>query len=433
MKRVSTFTMAMALALGASGLTLATPAMAQGEPVYEEFSARNLSDAVRAQAGTIQTQLNSEETDLAVVRTALEAAEAAIENDDDRFLVGQYYIQLATKSQQAGASATDIAPLQQKGLQYTLDSNRSAVETRGQYWTILGSLSRMLDDEARAVTAYENALRYDPSNGDAAIQLAGAQFELGNADAGYAAANRAIEARRAAGQVVDISWISLPLNRAYQARNIPVMLNYGRQLVAEHPSEENWGNVLRGYQAVGGLDDQTNLDTMRLMRQTGSLDAAGYREYATLAAQRGLPGEALEVYNEGLGNGMTPDQAMLTEINSDIAGDRASLGESRSGAMAAATGRIALNTGDAYAAYGEYGDAISLYQLALQKGGIDAGTANLRLGTALLASNRTDEARAAFDAVTGSREGLANFWLTWMDQQAAPAQPEPEAAAASAE
>ncbi|MFN2259259.1 MAG: tetratricopeptide repeat protein, partial [Parasphingopyxis sp.] len=86
-------------------------------------------------------------------------------------------------------------------------------------------------------------------------------------------------------------------------------------------------------------------------------------------------------------------------------------------ARSAATGETAMNTADAYVGYGDYEPAIALYRTALEKGGVDAGTVNLRLGRALYEAGRMDGAREAFAAVSGDRAGLARFWQIWIDQQ----------------
>ena len=86
-------------------------------------------------------------------------------------------------------------------------------------------------------------------------------------------------------------------------------------------------------------------------------------------------------------------------------------------APAAADGRLAANTGSAYLAYGDYAKAIDLFRLAQKKGGIDADVVNTRLGIALSRSGQKDDARAAFQAVTGAaRKDVAQFWLLWLDQ-----------------
>lgn len=434
MKRVSTFALALGLAVGAA-TTIAPAAHAQAEEQVAEFDAGNLSEGVRGPVAAAQEALQAEgPIDTAALRQQLESAQAAIQNDDDRFIVGQMLLQLGVKMQQAGAPEDQVAQVQQQGLRLALESDRVELERRGTYWTFIGNMANQAENYAEAVPAYQNAVRYDPNNGDAYIQLALALFNTGNPQAAYEAADNAIRIARQGGEVPR-TWISVPLTNAYEAGDANRVLHYGQELVELHPTPENWNQALRVYQLVGQLDDQANLDLLRLMRKAGGLDQQAYREYVSLADQRGLPGEALAVYNEGVSASQMPaEQAVQSELQAEARNDEASLSDSISAAQSAGDGTIALNTADAYASYGQYDQAIDLYRLALQKGGVDAGTVNLRLGAALAAAGRTDEARQAFEAVTGSREGLADYWLVLVDQQAGGgAQTAAQPAAAEAE
>jgi hypothetical protein len=60
---------------------------------------------------------------------------------------------------------------------------------------------------------------------------------------------------------------------------------------------------------------------------------------------------------------------------------------------------------------------VPLYRAALQKGGVDPGIANLRLGLALALADNRAEAETAFRAVTGTRAELASLWLAWLAQR----------------
>jgi hypothetical protein len=77
--------------------------------------------------------------------------------------------------------------------------------------------------------------------------------------------------------------------------------------------------------------------------------------------------------------------------------------------------------GDAYLGYGMYPQAAELFKLAVQKGGVDAAVANLRLGEALARSGQKEAANQAFASVTGPRQPLAQYWTIWNDQGAKPA------------
>jgi hypothetical protein len=159
---------------------------------------------------------------------------------------------------------------------------------------------------------------------------------------------------------------------------------------------------------------------MRLMRASKSLvGERDYYDYASSANDRGLPGEALAVLDLGAStNNLSAAKAapLRTEISGRVAEDRKSLPASYTKAKSAADGKMAMNTADAFLGYGDYAKAAELYQLALQKGGVDANTVNTRLGIALALGGQKDTARTAFAAVTGPRQQVATFWTMWLDQ-----------------
>lgn len=450
MKRVSTY--ALALSLAAAG---ATPASAQdygggqapssgqqfennrnnrqAAPTPGEFNPGNLSDAVRAQAGAAQQALAGEAPDLAAIRTQLQGAQAAIANDDDRFLVGQLMLQLSVAMQRAGSSEADVRAVQRPGLQLAVDSNRLSPADAGRYWGFLGNFANAEQDYPTAIAAYENALRYDPGNADAQIQLALAQFRSGNAAAGYAAADAALNAAREQGTDIPPTWITVPLNEASRQGDAARVAHYGQQLVASASTPDIWRQVLLAYSAAGRFNDQQTLDMLRLIRATGAHDAQTYPEHANLALRRGLPGEAQSLIDEAGSQGISVSAEIRSEVQNRLSGDRASLAEGRRSAEAAATGTEALNTADAYASYGDTAEALALYRLAVEKGGIDNGTANLRLASVLASTGQTAQARSLLEGISGSREGLARFWLAWLDSQSGAAAPAATAESASAE
>lgn len=393
----------------------AAPSAAQGEVV--EFNSSNISDGARGPVAAAQAALQGEATDLAATRAQLEAAAAAIQNDDDKFIVGQLMLQLGVKMQQAGQPADQVQALQGRGLRLAVESNRLTLAQRSTYFGFLGNMASGAEDWTQALSDYENALRYNPNNVEAAIQLARAQFRGGNAEAGYTAADRAFAAAREQGMDIPGSWVTLPLNAALAARDVNRIGTYGAMLVSVEPTPSVWSQTLLGYAAAAQFDDQSTLDMMRLLRATGSLESATYNEYANLAMRRGFPGEAQSVIDQARAAGITINSDVSTEVQARLSGDRAGLADGRRSAQAASNGLEALNTADAYASYGEYDTALELYRLASEKGGVDAGLINLRMAATLVAANQAGQARQAFEAITGARQPMAKFWLAYLAQQ----------------
>jgi hypothetical protein len=101
-----------------------------------------------------------------------------------------------------------------------------------------------------------------------------------------------------------------------------------------------------------------------------------------------------------------------------VRADRASLVAGEKAALAAATARPALATGDAFMSYGDYAKAAALYRAALGKSGVDADLANLRLGIALARSGDKAGAQTALSAVKGNRGSIAQLWLVYLQRSA---------------
>ena len=74
-------------------------------------------------------------------------------------------------------------------------------------------------------------------------------------------------------------------------------------------------------------------------------------------------------------------------------------------------------TADAFMSYGDYAKAATLYRAALGKTGVDADLANLRLGIALARSGDAAGATSALNAVKGTRAGIAQMWLLYLQRQ----------------
>ena len=194
-----------------------------------------------------------------------------------------------------------------------------------------------------------------------------------------------------------------------------------RAWVRAYPNVVNWREALALYRDTGKLEPLVQLDVFRLMRQTKSLTGErDFYDYAAVANERALPGEAKSVIEEGYASLAIPKTSrpvaeMLTLANGKLAADQASVTADEKRARASAESKIAANTGNAYLAYGNTEKAIELLRLALSKPGVDADTVNTRLGIALTKAGQKAEARTTFGLVKGVRTETAKFWLLYLD------------------
>lgn len=408
MKLISTLALGVALALApAIGVAAAKekPAAAPAMTLSKEF---------RAAVGPAQAALKA--SDFAGADPKVTAAEAVATTPDDKFIAAQLRLQLG--------SATKNQAMQQKAVTAMLASGSTlgAAETpRLNYYA--GQFAYAGNDFPRALQLLSEAERLGYKENDVYLLLAETNFKLNQVPAGLAYVDKAIAQSTAAGEKPKEAWYARAASVSYKAKLQAETGKWTRAQVKAYPTPENWRSALVIYRDSGQRDGNLNLDLFRLMRLTKSLAGErDYYEYASLTTERGLPGEAKSVIDEGLATSAFPASSKaITELRTmagaKIASDRASLAAAERQAAAGATGRVAAATADAYLGYGEDAKAIALYRTALTKGGVDADAVNTRLGIALARSGDKDGARSTFALVKGPRAEIAAFWTLWLDQQ----------------
>jgi hypothetical protein len=427
MKFLSTTALSLTLALGAVALAGATPAMAKKSDSAQ--AAAKYSDGFRKVAPAVQDALGKK--DYATAKAALPALQAAATTDDDKYAAASFALQIAqgTNDQAALGAAVDAM----------LASGKAPADLQVQLYTAQGQTAfnaGKLDAADRAFTQV-NTLK--PNDPDVLISLAAVKSRENQAPAALQYTDQAIAAKKAAGQAVDEDWYRRALSIAYDGKQPQGVVKYGLQLVDAYPRADIWRIALQTYRDTSQLDPQVDLDTLRLMRATNSLAGErDYYEYANTALNKGFPGEAKAVIDQGMSSNMVDNKALATskalaEIKSiagpKIAADKADLPNSEKRARAAANGNIAYQTGDAYLGYAMYPQAIELYKVALQKGGSDANVVNLHLGEAQALSGDKASAAASFAKVSGQNQVLAQYWTLYANKGTAPAAPAKPAAA----
>lgn len=336
---------------------------------------------------------------------------------DDQFVINQFKLN-------AGILLAE-RQLQEEALEGMLASGRVPEADQPTFIRNIGALALQRNDNQKALAQFERLIQLTPDDAQLKVEVAELLRRNNQNQRAVAMLQSAIAAQEKTGSKADESWYRRALAIAYDSKLLPEVVSTSEALVRNHPNATNWRDVLLIHRENARFDDQGELDIMRLMRVTGAL--AGERdfaEFAETAARRGLPGEAKAVLDEGIAKNMlSRNQPVVREIDQAvtprIAADRNSLPGLEREARAANNGRVALGTADAHFGYGNYDKAAELYELALQKGGIDADTAHLRRGMALARAGNSEAARAAFKAVgqQGPRAQLARFWQIWLDNR----------------
>ena len=413
MKAISTF--AIAVSMLAGGAVIATPAVAQkNKKEAAQPAGPQLSKEERAALIPLQTAVQAK--DFATAATLVPAAQAAAKGADARHILAGLQLQMALgNNDQAGQAAA---------IEAMLASGRVAQQDQARLYRALSGLYTNLKQPERASAALQRLGQLEPNSTDVILLQAEADARANKHGEAVAGIERAIAAEKAAGRAVPENWYKRALRFAYEAKRQQDTMRVGQALLAAYPTPENWRDVLTIYRQQANLDKAAETDLLRLLRAAKAMK--GESDFYTLASNlnnAGFPGEAKAVLDEGgqaklINTNKDFFRALLNTTNSRVTEDRASLPSLATKANAAADGKLALSTADAFLGYRDYARAAELYRLALRKGTVDSNLVNTRLGMALALAGQRAEAEAAFRAVTGNRAQIAQFWMLWLAQRA---------------
>ncbi|WIA54025.1 hypothetical protein N6H05_13175 [Sphingobium sp. WTD-1] len=413
--------LSLALALALTGGAVSAPASAAKKE--EKPAGRKLNVSPEVLKSLQAAQKASDAQDFAGAKTALTEADGKAASNDDKYQIGA--IKLNT-----GIQSKDDA-LKMEGLNQMLDSGLTPPEQTGQFNMVAAdaALAQKNYDVAisrgqAALAAGYKAEQVNPTIAQAYFGKAG----TGNASAepargfnqqGLAALKAAADATKASGQPVPAQWYQIGVSRAAAAR-LPEVTDWAKWAYAANPSGENLRTLIRLFQQANpNITNRENLDVLRLMSAAKGLVVAGdFTELAEMASKTGIYGEVKSTIDAGRAKGvLNASQAsdIYQAAVGRIPGDKSSLGAAEADAGKAANGKVAAATGDAYLGYGDYAKAAAMFELAKQKGGVDADEINTRLGIAKTMGGDNAGAKAAFEAVQGgARKQIADLWLTYL-------------------
>ncbi|WP_374593876.1 tetratricopeptide repeat protein [Sphingosinicella sp.] len=417
MKMVSRTALGFALALGIASGAMVAPAIAKEKDKKEAGpEQRKFKFSKKAQKALGEAQAAQQKGDNDTALLKIREAEALAETPDDKYMANALKINVALAKQDNAMLA--------EGLQGSIDSGSTTPEEKLKFQRSLAALAVQKNDVPGAIKVYEAMAAEHPNDADIVVGLGEMYNRAGRTPEAVATIDKAIKAKQAAGQPVEESWYKRALALAYDGKLANQVLPASLALVQAYPSPTNWRDVLVIFRETSGLDDQGNLDVMRLMHDTNALTGErDYFEYAETADKRGLAGEAKSVIDAGTAKGaLSTSKAYVKElvniVTPKVKSDRASLPGLEKEARADKTGRMAKATADGYLGYGENAKAAELYWLALQKGGVDAAEVNTRIGIALARSGDKAGAETAFNTVqSGKRADIAKFWLAHLNSK----------------
>ncbi len=417
---------ALALALAMTSGAVSTPAFAAKKEEKKAGPKLNITpDVLKA----LQTaQKSAEAQDFAAAKTAIAEADSKAASNDDKYQIGA--IKLNT-----GIAAKDEA-MKMEGLNQMLDSGLTPPEQAGQFNAVAAdaALAQKNYDVAiqrgqAALAAGYKAEAVQPTIAQAYFGKAGttnttAEPARGFTQQGLAALKAAADATKAAGQQVPAQWYQIGVSRA-EAAKLPDVTEWAKMSYQADPSGQNLRTLVRLFQRANpNITNRENLDVLRLLGASdGLVVAQDFTEYAEMASKTGIYGEVKTVIDKGRSKGVlnaSQGADVYQTAVPKIAGDKSTLGSAEADAQKAANGKIAAATADAYLGYGDYAKAASMFELAKQKGGVDADEVNTRLGIAKTLGGDTAGAKAAFGAVQGgARKQIAGLWLAYLGTKGA--------------
>lgn len=415
MRFVSTITLGAALALAGATVAGIAPAFAKDkkeEPA--KAPSYKLSKPVRDAVSAAQAALKA--NDLVTADAKLAEATAAATTDDDKYVIGSVKYDLARGQNNVAKQGEAIDAM--------LASGRVDPATLPTFYFASGQIAYNNKDMAKADQRLTQAIAAGVTDPNAFALLVEAKNQQGKPADAVSTLEQAIAKQKAAGTTPPKEWYERGVSIAYNAKLAGPLEHLTQEWLAAYPTPSNWRDSLITYRDLNKVDPETELDINRLMRAAGALK--GERDYMDYVQQTYLkfPTEANGVIDEGVASGNVKLTGNASEIKTIVKGK---LSADKTATQSAAndvkagkgTGKLALATGDALYGAGDFTQAAEIYKLALTKGGVDANIANTRLGAALARAGQADAAKQAFAAVTGPRQGLARYWMVWLDQKKA--------------
>lgn len=380
---------------------------AQAQPV-DDGKVHPSGKAVKA---IVELQKAVNANDTASIPAKLAAAQAVASTKDDRYIIAQLQLKAAFAANDDAALASAVDAIINSGF---IDNPAS----KADLYVALGSKLYSGKKFDAAANAFEHAMTLSPSNTQALINLAESRFAQGRKSDAVGLLQKAIQTKAAAGQKPEEALYKRAVGVAYD-QQMPVAIDLAKQWITAYPSQNSWRNGLALYQNFMKPDVEGVLDLLRLMRATGSLtNPTDYSLYATAAAEQLNYNEAQAVIDEGLANKQIDPNSPL--FRDTIAGlkvkNKATEADLAQATKDAKDGKAFLRIGDRYYAMGNYAKAAELYRMAMGKVGADPAVVNMHLGMALARSGDKAGATTAFNAVTGSLVGIAQYWLIYLQQ-----------------
>jgi TolA-binding protein len=415
----NTWIKALAAAGSAIALAIAVSpiASAQNDPKAAEAPKADYSKEFRKLAGSVQTAVN--EKKWPEVLAALPQLEAIPDPTfDDKKAIATWRLQATQGVGDQDAFAAAIESFLAAG--YAEPENVGAMHRQ------LAAHYSGKKDNAKTLEHFQKFVEATPDvQPDEYETLGRLYLQAGQNAEACATLGKAIDAVKGKGEKPKEMWYQLRDRCFIELKDDTSRLANLEALVGEYPDKEYYSRIVAIYQAQTNDDRTVMLNAYRVAvsdPEGGLATVGAYLNYADTALVAGSPGEAARALERGMKDGVVPNagsnQQMLTQAKAAIASDKKSLPGEAAAAAKNAKGEMDVKVGLGFFSTGDYAQAAELIKRGIAKGGVTRlDDANLLLGASLLELNKTDEARAAFEAAkaaapAGGHLGrIADLWL----------------------
>ncbi|WP_043287252.1 tetratricopeptide repeat protein [Paraburkholderia oxyphila] len=298
-----------------------------------------------------------------------------------------------------------------------------------QAWESLLASGQLKGEDEQRTTAALAGIYFQQKNYAQAIKVAQRYQKAGGGDpqmatllvesyylsGDYASAvhllNTSVDAQVRSGHAPDEAQLQLLGTCAQHANDQGAYRGALEKLVAYHPKQAYWDDLLHAIRSKPGYFGALDLDTYRLRRATGSLASANdYMEMTQLAIVAGSTAEGKQVIDQGFASGV---------LGHDAGADR----EHRLQALAAKRAQAGPDPANPVAPFdaafnqvyaGQARQGLATMEALIAKGGLDhPDLAQLRLGEAYYVAGQKARAVQAFKAVKGT-DGSADLAQLWI-------------------
>ena len=395
---------------GSGGSQPATQVPQQTAQASQQPAAPNIKPSKQALAAIVALQDAVNKKDVATIPAKIAAAQAVAQTKEDKYLIARMQLQAAAAANDNSAMEAAIAAV--------AASNYLDAAHLSDLYVALGGTYYNSKQYPQAAAAFQKALAVNPQNAQAGPMVAEALLGAGQKAEAAAAMQRLIQAQSAAGKKADESLYKRAIAIAYDSKS-PAAIDLAQQWVAAYPAPGSWSDAIAIYRNYNLGDAETTLDLLRLKQAMGILTSGEYITLADAATDQLIFDEAQAVLDAGLAaKKVDPTNASARDLVSVLkVKAKPTAADLAAATKIAANGKALMRIGDNYAALGDYPHAVEAYKLAMGKADTDPALANLHIGMALARSGDKAGATAALNAVTGSRAGIAKYWLTYLAQK----------------